>query len=117
MTYLRQFGFEDGDEPSVLSRRQLLKGVVGATVGLSLNGGCFSPAPAEKASSHSQVSPHVVFIVLDALRAEALPMFGNPRNTAPFLQSLVPTSTLYTRCYSSATWTRPAVTGILYRAT
>ena len=40
-------------------------------------------------------------------------MYGHVRSTAPFLAELATRSTLFTRCYSAATYTRPAVTSIL----
>jgi arylsulfatase A-like enzyme len=57
--------------------------------------------------------PHLVLLVADSLRAASLPIYGYRRNTAPFLSALAERSTVFDRCYSAATWTRPAVTSIL----
>lgn len=94
-----------------VTRRDVLKGVLGATLGLSVGGGPLLFA-ADAPADPSLPKPNIVVVILDALRAKSLPMYGLPRNTAPFLQKLASQSTLYTRCYSSATWTKPAVTGI-----
>ena len=58
-------------------------------------------------------SPHVVIVVLDALRARSMPMYGCPRNTMPFLAELAEKSTVFSYCYAAATWTRPAVASLL----
>lgn len=58
-------------------------------------------------------APDIVLVVADSLRAASLPFHGYGRQTAPFLSRLSEEATLYERCYTSATWTRPAITGIL----
>ncbi|MCX7013575.1 MAG: sulfatase [Candidatus Sumerlaeota bacterium] len=90
----------------LLSRRQVLKGAVGALAGVAC------PAALGQDAGGAE-KPDIFFLVLDALRAASLPFHGNPRNTAPFLQQLAAQSTVYSRCYTSATWTRPAVWGLL----
>jgi arylsulfatase A-like enzyme len=57
--------------------------------------------------------PDILVVVLDSLRAASLPFHGHPRNTAPFLSDLAARSVVFSRCYSAATWTRPAVTSLL----
>lgn len=61
----------------------------------------------------SHEPPNIVLLILDALRAKSLPMYGCPRNTAPFLKQLSEKSILFERCYASSTWTAPAVASIL----
>jgi hypothetical protein len=88
-----------------VSRRQVLKATLGAFAGFSLlqEMGCVDAAG----------KPNIVMIVPDALRARSMPMYGCPRNTSPFLASFSERASLFKRCYSSALWTRPAVTGLL----
>jgi arylsulfatase A-like enzyme len=88
-----------------ISRRQLLKAAAGASIGL--------PLLAQACKPSENARPNVLIIILDALRARSLPMYGCPRSTAPFLEKMAERSTLYKRCYASAPWTKPAVTGIL----
>jgi arylsulfatase A-like enzyme len=57
--------------------------------------------------------PDIVLVVLDALRAASLPIYGHPRDTAPFLSILARQATLFKHCYTTALWTRPAITGLL----
>lgn len=88
-----------------VERRQVLKAGVAALAGLAL-----APARAQELSSRP---PNIVLIVLDALRAATLPMYGNPRNTAPFMDQLAKQAVLFEHCYSTTTWTKPAVASLL----
>jgi len=54
-----------------------------------------------------------VVIVIDALRADHLPFYGYPKNTAPFLNRLSQKSSVFLHAYSAATWTSPAVGSLL----
>lgn len=51
---------------------------------------------------------NVIFIVIDTLRADELPCYGYPRNTAPNLCRLIDRSISYTNSYSQASWTLPS---------
>jgi arylsulfatase A-like enzyme len=86
-----------------ISRRQFVGGLGASTVGLGLLGCQRIP----------EGQPDIVLLVLDSLRAASLPFYGHSRNTARFLSKLARRSTVFTRCYSAATWTRPSVTSIL----
>ncbi|MHC4942092.1 MAG: sulfatase [Planctomycetota bacterium] len=88
-----------------ISRRQLLKAAAGASIGF--------PLLAQACKPGENAQPNILIIILDALRASSLPMYGCPRSTAPFLERMAERSSLYKRCYASAPWTKPAVTGIL----
>jgi len=90
-------------ETETISRRDFLKAAVSASVGLAASG-CSHERTAEE-------PPDIVVIVLDALRAQSLKMYGNPRETAPFMERLAHTSAKF-QCFASATWTRPSVTGL-----
>ncbi len=83
-----------------ISRRTMLQATLGSMMAL----GC-GKTPLEPTN--------VVLIILDALRAKSLPMYGCPRNTSPFLNQLSKRSFLYTNCYSASSWTIPSVTSIL----
>ncbi|MHC4942093.1 MAG: sulfatase [Planctomycetota bacterium] len=94
-----------GFQKTKVSRRQVLKAGLGAFMGFSFlhELGCVDASG----------MPNIVMIVPDALRARSMSMYGCPRNTSPFLQTLSKHASLFKRCYSSALWTRPAVTGLL----
>ena len=65
-----------------------------------------SPAPSPAAR------PNVVIVLLDAVRADHLPVYGYPRDTAPFLTSLAARSVVFDRAYSSSGWTSPATASL-----
>jgi arylsulfatase A-like enzyme len=56
--------------------------------------------------------PNVVIVLLDAVRADHLPIHGYPRDTAPFLTSLAARSVVFDRAYSSSGWTSPATASL-----
>lgn len=91
--------------PGHVSRRQVLKATAASLLGLS--------APRVVSAAADESPPDVVLVILDALRAASLPLHGSSRDTAPFLESLARESTVFKYCYSTALWTRPAVTGLL----
>lgn len=56
--------------------------------------------------------PNIVFILIDALRADHLPIYGYSRQTAPNLTALARRSMTFTRMYAQASSTRPSVATI-----
>ncbi len=52
--------------------------------------------------------PNVVVIVVDTLRADRLPFYGSPHNTAPFLTDLARRSLVFESAWSPSSWTLPA---------
>ena len=52
--------------------------------------------------------PPVILIVADTLRADHLPTYGYPRNTAPHLDALARQAHVFERCTSPSSWTVPA---------
>ncbi|VUZ84870.1 hypothetical protein MELA_01245, partial [Candidatus Methylomirabilis lanthanidiphila] len=61
---------------------------------------------------HGQ-GPNIVFILIDALRADHLPIYGYSRQTAPNLTALAQRGMTFTRMYAQASWTKPSVATIL----
>jgi len=57
--------------------------------------------------------PNIVFILIDALRADHLPIYGYSRQTAPNLTALSRRGMTFTRMYAQASSTRPSVATIL----
>lgn len=52
---------------------------------------------------------NVIFILLDALRADHLGCYGYKRNTSPFIDSLAGNGVLFENHFSQAGWTLPSV--------
>jgi len=52
--------------------------------------------------------PDILVVVLDCVRADVFPGIGADPPTAPFLESLLPTSMVWTRAVTVAPWTRPS---------
>jgi len=57
--------------------------------------------------------PNVVLIVVDTLRADRLPFYGSPQNTAPFLADLARRSVVFENAWSPSSWTLPATVSVL----
>jgi len=56
---------------------------------------------------------HVVLLLVDTLRADALACLGNPKNATPVIDALAAEGALFERCYAQAYWTRPSVPSIM----
>jgi len=56
----------------------------------------------------SPVRPNIVLMVIDTLRADHLGCYGYERNTSPNIDRLARESVLFSRAFSSASWTLPA---------
>ncbi len=57
-------------------------------------------------------SPNIVVIVLDTLRADHLPFYGYPKDTAPFLGRLVSQGVLFENAFAASSWTAPSTASI-----
>jgi arylsulfatase A-like enzyme len=55
---------------------------------------------------------NVVMVLVDTLRADHLPFYGYPRNTAPFLATLAARGVVFENAFSASTWTAPAVASL-----
>jgi len=56
--------------------------------------------------------PNVVVILIDTLRADHLPVYGYPRDTAPFLARLATKSVVFSAAQSTSAWTAPATASL-----
>ncbi len=56
--------------------------------------------------------PDVVLIVLDTFRPDHLGFNGYNRSTAPFLEALMERSAVFTRAFSTSSWTAPATSSL-----
>ena len=75
--------------------------------------GCGGSQDPEPTWSGGPRPPDVVLILLDTLRADALSVYGNDRETAPFLASLAEAGTVFETAYSVSTWTAPSTASLL----
>jgi len=57
--------------------------------------------------------PNVVLVVIDTLRADRLPFYGYPKETAPFLSKLAARGVVFEKAYSASSWTAPGTASIL----
>jgi arylsulfatase A-like enzyme len=55
---------------------------------------------------------HIVFIVIDTLRRDHLPVYGYGKETAPFLAQLAEQGVVFDATYTTAAWTGPATASI-----
>ena len=62
-----------------------------------------------QADAELEKRPHVVFIMIDTLRADHLPLYGYSRQTAPNLVDLAQRGVTLTNMYAAASHTRPSV--------
>lgn len=56
--------------------------------------------------------PDILFVVLDAARAENFSVYGYGKPTTPNLERLAPELALYDSCISAATWTLPSTASL-----
>jgi len=56
--------------------------------------------------------PNVVLVVIDTLRADHLPFYGYPKDTAPFLSELAAKGAVFEKAYAASSWTSPATASI-----
>jgi arylsulfatase A-like enzyme len=76
--------------------------LVGLLAGAAAGCGVRSPKPPAR----------VVVAVIDTLRADHLPAYGYPRDTAPFLSRLAREGVVFEHAYSPSSWTAPATASL-----
>ncbi|HJO23192.1 MAG: sulfatase [Myxococcota bacterium] len=89
--------------PSIAACARRLRIVAGTSSALMVWTGC-APAPTWDGN--------IVLIVIDTLRADALPSYGAPRENAPFLASLADGASVYENAWTTSSWTAPATASI-----
>jgi len=60
----------------------------------------------------SRPRPNIVLVVLDTVRADHLPPYGYPRDTAPFLSGLASRGVVFDRAFATSSWTSPSVASL-----
>ena len=56
--------------------------------------------------------PNILLIILDAVRAKNLSIYGYEKNTTPNLKKLLPDCVLYRNAISSSYWTMPSIASL-----
>lgn len=89
--------------------------------GLIFLAGCGAPEPADRNASDTEAprlipdaagKPNVVVILIDTLRADYLGAYGHEPETAPFLNRIAEQSALFTRAFSTSSWTAPSTASL-----
>jgi len=64
---------------------------------------------------HASSGPpeRIVLVVVDTLRADAVPWYGAPEASAPFLAELARDATVFDAAHSTSSWTAPATASLL----
>ena len=60
----------------------------------------------------THIKPNVLFIIIDSARFDHFGLYGYPKNTTPFLDSIVDDFMVYDNANTPAAWTRPAMNSI-----
>ena len=66
-----------------------------------------------KQDNQDRSSPNIILISIDTLRKDHLSCYGYPRKTAPNLEKLAKEGILFTKAFSSTSWTLPAHVSLL----
>ncbi|MDA1266533.1 MAG: sulfatase [Planctomycetota bacterium] len=80
---------------------------------LGCGGGGETPEEVETVDWGGVRPPNVVVVLLDTLRADALSIYGDQPEIAPFLTGLAQESAVFDAAFSTSTWTAPATASIL----
>ena len=94
---------------ATLSRRRLLKGMVSVVPPLLLSapigmGGCGRRKPPPR--------PNIIFILIDALRADRLGLYGYDGGTSPALDRFASEGVTFERTFAQAPWTQPSMASL-----
>jgi|GEM_PF-5378268 len=90
-----------------ISRRKVL--AAGAAAAAGIAGGMLGCSYFKK-----KPQPNIVFIIMDAVRADRFGMKGpDGRSLTPFLELASSAGTVFTNCVAASSWTLPSVAGLV----
>ena len=94
--------------------RRIVCGLGVIVCGLGLGGGCKeeSRGKSPAAPSAPERTPNVIIVLIDAMRADVLGTYGNPRDITPTLDSIAAESVTFDRVISAAPWTQPSIASL-----
>jgi len=81
-------------------------------VSLLLGAGCDAPR-LEVEADPAAAQPHVIFYLIDALRADHLGVYGYGRPTSPNVDAWATEAVVFDTAYAPASWTRPSVASLM----
>lgn len=79
--------------------------------------GLSAAAPAGITPPGAGAQPSFILVVIDALRADHLGIYGHARETSPNLDRLARSGVLFTRAVSPSSWTPPSMASLLTSST
>jgi Sulfatase len=83
----------------------LLAAALSITSGFFFDGSSMTAARAQGPPGVVSTRPNVIFLVMDTVRADHLPLYGYGRDTTPHLRELAQDAVLYTRAMAAADMT------------
>jgi len=89
-----------------MKRKNLVRYFVLGVFGLAIAAGLTARGKAH------QPRPNIILIIVDALRADHLPVYGYHKNTAPFLKELARDAVVFERASSVAPLTAPSMASV-----
>lgn len=81
-------------------------------VSVLLIGGYFLLVASNDTSPSEDARLNVVVILIDTLRPDYLGIYGHEPETAPFLSHIAERSTVFTRAFSTSSWTAPSTASL-----
>ncbi len=96
------------------NRRRIVCGLAVLVCGLAPGGGCREESQETPSATPSapEPTPNVIIILIDAMRADVLGTYGNPRDITPTLDSIAAESVTFDRVISAAPWTQPSIASL-----
>jgi arylsulfatase A-like enzyme len=70
------------------------------------------PAPKAAASRNTAPRPNIIFVLMDAVRADHVPAYGYARDKMPFLARLGDEGLVFERVYAPSSWTPSSMASI-----
>ena len=101
---------------SIREEAQKVRRIAVLTVFAAALAGYFVLRALTAPSSPISEPPNVVVILIDTLRPEYLGAYGHEPETAPFLAELAERSTVFTRAFSTSSWTAPSTASLFTSA-
>jgi arylsulfatase len=95
-------------------KRTRRAGTLCLVCGLLLLAGCEREprTPPRRSVAAGEIRPNIVFIVIDALRADRLGAYGYPGGNSPTLDAIADGGVTFERAIAQAPWTQPSVASL-----
>lgn len=92
-------------------RRVIVSGWI--SLGLALLSACSGGGPAGESASAGAARPHVVLLIVDTLRADALGAYGSTVGVSPELDRVATEGLRFADVVAPCSWTRPSIGSML----